>query len=337
MTVAAVFQRVQEFVADKNKRGLAGWLFDGMGEKKIVAPYTVDTYLTASKLHGLCPRLETLRTKYGLGRDESVSPELSWIFDVGKLYHTMYRCWYLGPRGVYMGKWRCIRCGWDTDGDGTADELGPGGVPIKSYCPPPSHPSKKPIRLVSMPEECPECGARRSAPDWTASGREVDGEHNLIVFDEWLMVNEELKIRAKSDGNRRSIVTGKIIGQELKSISAFGFSKVKSMGMGWKPEHKTQAMVTAWMAGLDAVEVVYMNKAGWKEPGEIVHPVLVKVDMEYLDAHVFTPVKMLRKHLAEGTVAPPLTECPSRKVTRVKECDYADQCFAERKLEANIK
>jgi len=337
MTTTAVFQRVHEYIRKQNNRGLAGWLFEGMGEKRLVPPYTNDTYLTASKLHGLCPRLETLRIKYELPKDESVNPELSWIFDVGKLYHTMYRCWYLGPRGVYLGKWRCIRCGWDSDGEGGPDELGPGGVPLKSYCPPPSHPSKKPIRMVPMPEKCPECGAPRFAPDWTASGREVDGEHNLIVFDEWMMVNEEYGIRAKSDGNRRSIVTGKVIGQELKSISAYGFSQVKKKGMGHKPEHKTQAMVTAWMAGLDAVEVVYLNKAGWKEPGEIVHPVLVKVDMDYLDSYVFTPVRTMRKHISDGTVAPPLTACASRRVAKVKDCDFADVCFEERKREANIK
>lgn len=329
MTIAALFRTVHDSVEEKNKRGIAEWLFSHLGESKSIPPYTPETFVTASKLHGLCPRFETIRALHGVHLTDDVKPELSFIFDVGKLYHHLYRDWYLGPRGVYVGKWRCLACGWTTDGDGDDVELRD-GVPIKSFCPPGSYPNKRPLRMVPMPEKCGECGAPRFREDFTANGRKVEGEHSLIVFDEWLMVNDEYGIRSKSDGWRRSIVTGEVFNQEIKSISTFGFGKVQKEGTNFKPEHKTQSMVTTWMAGLKRGEVVYINKGGYKSPTDFIHTCLVEVDMGYLEANVFRPVNLMRAHLRAGTLAPRLSACASQKVPRAKECSMADICFKEK-------
>jgi len=326
MTIASVFQKVSEFVEDKNQRGIADWLFSQMGSARSIPPYTEDTYFAASKVHDLCPRMETIRALHDVHLSDEIGGELQFIFDVGKLYHHLYRDWYLGPKGVYLGKWRCLACEWTTDGNGTDDELD-GGVPTRSFCPSGSYPNKRPLRMVPMPDKCPGCGAPRFRDDFTASGRAVEGEHSVIVFDEWMMVNEEHKIRAKSDGWRRSIVTGEVFNQEIKSISAFGFGKVQKTGMDWKPEHKTQSMVVTWMAGLKKGEVIYMNKAGWKSPQDIIHTCLVELDRDYIDGNVLKPIKIMRDNLRAGTLAPKLSACASKSVPRAKRCPMADLCF----------
>jgi hypothetical protein len=269
--------------------------------------------------------LETIRIEREIITKDLVSPQLSWIFDVGKLYHSLYRDWYLGPRGVYLGRWKCIACGWTTDGSGDHSELLEDGTPTKSFFPDDSWPTRTPMRLVEMPEKCGGCGAQRRDKDYTASGREVPGEHPVIVYDEWMMVNEELKIRAKSDGVRRRMYDGVLVGQELKSISEKGFGW--RLKYGAKPEHKTQSMVCTWLSGLKIGEVVYLNKGGWKSPEDFIFPVAVPFDEKYMEGTVFHPVRTLRDCVEKGVLAPRL--CASENVERAKECGLKDLCFEE--------
>jgi len=326
--IASLFAELQQKAQVVSKKTLPQWVFEGMGSQRPVPPFTHETRLSASKIHGLCPRYETMRAERQLIVYDTVSPELQWIFDVGKLYHSLYRNWYMGPRGVYYGRWKCVVCGWNTDGEGIDEELDENGKPLKSFLPEGFFPNKRPIRMVPMPEQCAACGALRKGKDHTVSGREVEDEHPLIVFDEWPMVNEQYGIHAKSDGWRMVLALRKMRNQEVKSISRFGFGKVKSMGMDWKPEHKTQSMICTWMSGMDVGEVVYLNKAGWEHPDDCIHPVVIPLDMAWMETHVFLPILTMRKHLKAGTVAPRI--CESEHVPRAKECDLGVVCFQEK-------
>jgi hypothetical protein len=324
MPIASLFGDISRMVTEKPKT-LPQWLFGEMGSSRDIAPYTPKTMLTASKVHNLCPRYETIRADKDIYTMDVVRPELQWIFDVGKLYHSLYRDCYMGPRGVFYGKWKCAACNWNTDGLGTDDELDSNGRPLKSFLPEGFFPNPRPLRLVSMPHKCGECGASRRGIDYTVSGREVEDDNPLIVFDEWLMVNEEYGLRAKSDGWRMVQANRTMRNQEVKSISPTGFKYVKRHGA--KPEHKTQSMICTWMSGMKIGEVVYLCKAAWEYPDDFIYPAVVKLDMEWMNRHVFEPVMTMRECLATGRLASRI--CKTEHDKMAKECDLKVVCFKE--------
>jgi len=329
MAIAETFARARDFIDARSLRTFAEWMFEAMGSTREIPPLKPVSPLTASKAHDLCPRMETLRVKHGVTLTDTIRPELDFIFKVGDLYHHAYRNWMLGPRGVYVGRWKCIVCGWNTDGEGTDEEIAPDGTPLKSFCPPAPHPSRRPFRMVPMPEECPECGAKRVAPTQTWSGRWVESKDNMIVFDEWQLFNEEYGVRCKGDGWRRSILTGETLAQEIKSISPNGFNRVKRYGVRKeKPQHVTQLQIVLWLSGTKRGELVYLNKSGWRSPDDFVHPVLVEYDPMWLKAHVWKPIRELRDNLEAGTVAP-RNICASANSPRAKDCPLVKMCFKE--------
>lgn len=323
MSLASVFEQINEKVESQQKQTLANWLFEGLGSKRPIPPYTYETRLSASKLHDLCPRFETLRAEHQITVYDEVPGTLQWVFNVGKLYHSMYRNWYLGPRGMYYGRWRCLRCGWNTDGDGTDDELGENGDPTMSFLPDGPFPNQRPIRMVPMPEVCGGCGAPRMDTDYTVSGRVVDGDQSIIAFEEWPMVNEEFGIHAKSDGWRRTVSGMKLVNQEIKSCSWTAYQKVRREGA--QDKHKTQSQICTWMSGMDEGEVVYLNKGAWKDPDDFVLVVSVPLDMAWLDTYVFKPITVMRDCLKSGTLAPRI--CASTTMPRAKECELSELCF----------
>lgn len=327
-TIGSLALGIQQQVEIDKKKTLPEWILEGLGARKPVAPYTAETRLSASRVHDMCPRFETLRAAHGITVYDDVSPQLGWIFNVGKLYHSYYRDWLMGPRGIYYGKWRCLVCGWTTDGDGTDDEIGPKGVPLKSFMPPPPHPSQRAVRMVSMPRECGGCGAPRRGTAHTVSGREVPDDHPLIVFDEWPMVNLEYGIHLMSDGWRLVMSTREMRNQEIKSISWSGYQEVKKKGIEIaKPQHVTQSMLCTWASGMREGEVLYLNKSAWKEPADFVHACVVPLKMPWLEANAFGPIRAMREHLAAGTVAPRV--CIYTNVERAQKCELRDLCFKE--------
>lgn len=172
------------------------------------------------------------------------------------------------------------------------------------------------------------CGASRFAKGSTWSGRVVDSEDNLIVFDEWQLFNEEYGVRCKGDGWRRSIVTAEQLAQEVKSISPAGFAKVKGKGVKKeKPEHYTQMQIVLWLSNTKRGEIVYLCKAAWKQPDDFIHSVLVELDEPWLETHVWGPLKVLRAHLSADTLAPAV--CAAKGTPRAKGCPLVKQCFAK--------
>jgi hypothetical protein len=324
--IASLFADLQKKATATSKKTLPEWIFDGFGSRRPIAPFTHETRLSASKIHDLCPRFETMRAEKQIITYDEVRPELQWIFDVGKLYHSLYRDWYMGPRGVYYGRWKCLACGWNTDGEGDDSELTAAGTPTSSFLPEGPFPNKRPIRMVPMPEQCGGCGGPRRGKDTTVSGRVVEDDHPLIVFDEWPMVNEEFGIHAKSDGWRMVLALRKLRNQEVKSISFKGYQTAQKQGA--QPKHKTQGMICTWMSGMDTGEIVYLCKAAWMKPEDFVLPVVIPLDMEWMETYVFNPITTMRKHLKAGTVAPRI--CASEHDARAKECDLGVICFQEK-------
>lgn len=345
MSVAAVFQKKKpelEAVRTALKtRGVPEWLMGKLASEREKPPLKHDDWLTASGLGKLCPRYETLRAAHDITVMDKIAGTLQWTFDVGDFYHAMYRDMYLGPMGAYVGRWRCLVCGWNSDqpvenpiAHGVHGTPTPAKGPLKplSIMPEGDHPHQEHILLAKMPESCPACGHARAFPDWTASGREVQGSNRAIVFHEWMLTNEEFRVRLKPDGWRQSLATDKIVFQELKSISPNGYKKIKQNGAA-KPEHVVQTQAGLWLTRWDVGEVVYFCKApiwkfphGWT-PDDFMHAVVVKHDEGTLEATVWQPITKMREALKAGTVTGRI--CANAKVPRATDCDLCELCFKE--------
>jgi len=345
MSVAAVFAKkkpeLEQARSAYTNQGVPEWLMGELTSVREKPPLKPDSWVTASGLGRLCPRYETLRAVHEITIQDTTTGVMQWTFDVGNAYHDMYREHYMGPRGAYLGRWRCLRCGWNTD-QGVEKPLDwgehgipqPAKAPLKptSYMPEGDFPSEEHILLAKMPERCPNCGGKRAFPDWTASGREVDGHQRAIVYHEWLLTNEEYRVRVMPDGWRQSLSTEKILFQELKSISPNGYKKIKSSGAA-KPEHVVQTQAGLWLSGWDIGEIVYFCKApiwrfpdGWK-PEDFFHQVVVRYDEGTLEATVWGPVTEMREALKAGTVTKRI--CVNTEVPRAKDCDLCQLCFKE--------
>lgn len=323
MSIAEIFKNIDSKIQSSKKMSFGEQWFATLGSEKSIAPMKHDTFVIASGIHNLCPRYEILRAEHDITITKNVSPELSVIFDIGDLYHHFYRNWHFGPSGLFLGSWKCLVCEETTDGDEVVD-----GVPIKSFLPGGSFPSNRPLRLIQMPQKCPHCGTKRFASTRTANRRIVDSKNNLIVFNEWLLENHEFYIRAYPDGWERDRYSDEIFTNELKSISQYGFNQIIKDNKP-KPEHKTQCMVCCWMSGYKDGYIVYLNKAAYKDPDHFVFKAKVSVDEVWMEANVWKPITILRKHLKHGTMAERI--CIHKNTPRAAECDLVNLCFKEKK------
>lgn len=70
--------------------------------------YGRDPFLHISQMYYMCPRAEVAITL--TGQKESITPALAAKFDIGHAMHHWYQNKYLGPMGVLIGTWKCVRC-----------------------------------------------------------------------------------------------------------------------------------------------------------------------------------------------------------------------------------
>jgi hypothetical protein len=317
MSLASAYQEVKTKAEQERQQGVGGLIFANIAEVWKTPPMTVDSWVRVSSLGKFCAREEVLCAIHNITREFQCNAQLRWILDQGTMIHHLYRDWYLGPIGNYLGSWLCIPCGKNTDGD----EVGSDGYPVKSMLPKGSMPETGRPRVIPMPKQCPNCGGDRATWDGT----------RLIVFHEWLLCNEEHRIRGKQDGFR--LDGGEVIGQEAKSISPNGFRKRRTDGPYVKD--KTQAMTYLWLSGMKRGEIVYLNKSGWKKPDkdgnvdprEFVLSFPIEYSKAWMESYVWGPVSKARKAIKAGTL--PKRICAKPGVPRTVDCPMVELCFKE--------
>ena len=89
---------VKEIRADRDKSP-GQRLFDYLQSRppEVKHPMKPGDYFRISALPYLCPREEVLAYRNEIIRMGKIPPGLQITFDIGTLFHDLYRDWYFGP------------------------------------------------------------------------------------------------------------------------------------------------------------------------------------------------------------------------------------------------
>jgi hypothetical protein len=251
----------------------------------------------ASSLGYVCIREEVLASRYDFLREEHIPPSLQITFDIGDIFHNLYRDLYFGPMGEWQGAWKCLHCGWDTD------EAGWSEPPVLG---------KTPGVLSKMPVKCGGCGAPFVTFD--------DKEDVYGTFKEWYIADERHFIHGHPDG--WNVVLGKprVLG-DLKSQSANSFPSRRSV----ESPHKVQILSYMHMSEDKHGALWYLNKSPWGDSPSFLRDFEVEYDRDLFMKLVAQPMEKLQDGLAGGSL--PERVCASRVCPRAKDCQLADICF----------
>lgn len=74
-------------------------------------PMKAGDWIRASDIPHLCPREEVLAARMQKVRESQVGANLEWWFGVGTAIHYLFQARFLGPQGVLLGMWMCLKCG----------------------------------------------------------------------------------------------------------------------------------------------------------------------------------------------------------------------------------
>ena len=260
-----------------------------------------DGLFRVSGLYNLCPREEVLASRFDIIRTWHKQPGLQITMDVGHLFHDLYRDIYFGPMGDWIGAWRCVRCGWDTDKGGFSSP-----PKSKGGCTDPGH-------CVKMPEKCGSC----HAPFWVHPDSGYKGSGS---FKEWLIEDHEIGISGHPDG--WSVRVGeKRIMTDLKSHSYRGFNSRRKMRDG----HDVQVGTYGLMCGDKGGEVWYLNKSPWGDHPNFLRQIVAPLDKEMLRDRLYVPMGKLREGLNGGPL--PERVCVVPDVPRAESCQLCSICF----------
>jgi len=138
--------------------------------------YAKDDVFHPSQLYYMCPRQEVLKRILPV---ELVPPETKEMmtyakFHIGHAMHSWYQNKYLGPMGVLIGSWQCLRCGVVVDGLYPTDivsECAHGGKHLWEYVEPPVYSAEWNIRgkcdgiIMQNNARC-VIDMKTSSPDW---------------------------------------------------------------------------------------------------------------------------------------------------------------------------
>ena len=255
-----------------------------------------DTF-RASGLGYVCIREEVLASRYDFLREEHLSPGLRITFDIGDVFHDLYRDLYFGPMGEWVGAWKCLHCGWDTDVGGLSEP------PVLG---------KTPGVLAKMPAKCNGCGAPFISLD--------DEIQTYGTFKEWWVVDKRHFIHGHPDGWH--VVFGmprKLT--DLKSQSGNSFLGRRSVEL----PHKVQVISYLHMSGDKDGSVWYLNKSPWGDSPSFLRDFDVVYDKALFKKLVADPMEKLQDGLSGGTL--PERTCVSAECPRAKDCQLVDICF----------
>lgn len=275
-------------------------VFRGYNE---VEPMQVGDLVRASSLPYLCPREEVLAHRYDVMRARHNEPMLQITLDIGHAFHDLYRDVYYGPMGEWVGSWKCMMCGWDTDRAGL------------SKPPETNNGCTSPGVLTKMPEKCGNCHAPFIVHPGSGDGYRGNG-----TFNEWHIEDKGIGVKGHPDGwvarprVRRLLV-------DLKSHGHRGFASRRKLRDG----HDLQAWAYQFMCGDEAAEVWYLNKSPWGDHAAFVKTVPVEFDKKGFRQSVLSPVERTLDGLAGGPL--PERMCVSVECPRAKECQLSSICF----------
>lgn len=325
MGLADVFAEIREERGQSMGERLFEWI--GSREPRQKQPLQPGDLIRISSLGKLCPREEVLASKHDIIRIDKPDPSLAITFDIGDMFHDLYRGLYYGPMGEWRGAWECKRCGWDTDKAGLSHPPEKGQYKVK------------PPKLAAMPSKCPACGARspRRCPrcgEWFAttclgcgyaeSALEAEYDYRLIGFKEWHVEDPEVGIKGHPDGwGVRGGTKTRLV--DIKSISPNGFKRMSRTPLEGHAEQVWGYQHCCGHTDLCGT-VLYANKSPWGDHTEFVREIKVKsFDKKTFDQVVRRPVEEVRNGLSGG----PLPErfCVSQDCARANECQIADVCF----------
>ena len=299
-------KEVRESIRGKINPKPSRRLFDFVKETKCVRthyPKKVGDCIRASSLGYLCVREEILASRHEIIREEHLQQTLQITFDIGNVFHDLFREEYFGPMGEWGGAWECLHCGWDTDDAGVSEQPQiRGGI-------------ARPGRPVRLPFRCGGCGAPFIRPphfegDITLYGR----------FKEWLIKDEQLCLDGHPDGwSMLPLRSRRVV--DLKSQSASGFPN----RLAPEPEHVLQVTGYEHLCGDKEGAVWYVNKSPWGDSPSFLRDFEVLFDLSFFKKNVVKQCELLQNGLAGGSL--PERTCVSKDFPRARKCQLVDFCF----------
>jgi len=295
-------------ISEERARRAGHRLFEFVKQNRatdIKKPMQIGDTFRASSLPYLCVREEILANRYDVIRVKHQPVGLQITFDIGNLFHNLYRDFYFGPMGEWAGAWKCLRCDWDTDKAGLSS--------------PPTFKAKltSPGKLAKMPEVCGGCGAPFILPP-----NEDDNMQLYGTFKEWYIEDRNIGLHGHPDGWSLRHGSSRVL-VDLKSHGANRFSSRRTLREG----HDLQIWAYQHMCGDDSAEVWYMNKSPWGDSLSFLRDIAPKFDRKKFEMFVVKPLEKLMNGLAGGAL--PERDCISLDCPRAKECQLVDVCFEQ--------
>jgi len=268
-------------------------------EIKEKPPLKVGDSFRASSLPYLCPREEVLASKYDVIRAEIIPPSLHITYQIGHLFHDLYRDFYFGPGQEWVGAWECVRCGWNTDKAGL------------SKCPG----KRRKGKLATMPSECGGCGAPFIRQKGMSEQTRLCG-----TFMEWLVHDDKLGLHGHPDGWSRRVDVPRVL-VDLKSHGFTGFLTRKAIRDG----HDLQVWAYQYMCGDRNGEVWYMNKSPWGDSSAFLRDIVVPYSKEQFRDLIRKPLDQMHDGIAGGKL--PERKCVHPDSVNASVCQLVDVCF----------
>lgn len=143
-------------------------LVDGLSIVRPVKLVDKDTWLSASKVPGMCERSIIIAHRLKVEFVDSRGPEDRWLADRGTYLHSMFQDKWLGPLKMLMGGWQCPHCSHVHTSNGSSE------VTFDNS--------------VICPDKCEKCGKKN------------DVRWNPFKFMEPWCRNEDVMVRGPCDG-----------------------------------------------------------------------------------------------------------------------------------------
>lgn len=300
----AISDIVERYSGSKHKKP-ARRLFEYLKEKRCtrsIPPMKPGDFFRASSLGYECFREVALASKYEIIRQRHIRQGLQITFDIGDIFHSLYRECYFGPMGEWAGAWECRRCGWDTD---------KAGLSVPPSC---INGVAKQGKVARMPLECHGCKAPFISSDGSPS------EPSYVRFKEWLVFDNTILLDGHPDG--WSIVPSHARRlTDLKSQTSNSFSARRSPD----PEHVAQVTGYQHLCGDRSGAIWYVNKSPWGDSPSFLRDFDVNFDRAIFKKIVVEPLDILQNSLAGGQL--PERGCVTMDCPRAKDCQLVDVCF----------
>jgi len=256
----------------------------------------------ASSLGYECFREVALASKYEIIRQKHIRQGLQITFDIGDIFHRLYREYYFGPMQEWAGAWECLYCGWDTDKV---------GLSVAPTC---TNGIAKQGKVARMPLTCGGCGAPFISEDGSPS------EASYVRFKEWHIEDKVICLDGHPDGWSIIPASARRV-TDLKSQTSNTFAGRRSA----EPEHVAQVMGYMHLCGDKIGSVWYLNKSPWGDSPSFLRDFDFTFDRKIFRKLVVEPLNVLQNSLAGGSL--PERGCVTRDCPRANECQLADICF----------